>query len=286
MRRVRLALIGVVFAVTTTGSWSHPTRATAGAASGDATLQVAVRGATLRLGISNGAMARLAIGNAQTYGLRPVVASDGLTLTITELFVDPVTGSERAREITRIALKVGQAAYVEETTPPLEVELIGVSFPSARESQDPNNPCTRCCVTCDGITTCACWVEADCGRCCCPFACDCPWGLGTGACPTDGTVASSMRSNRPRAGARSPFGEAPEPVTRSPGRNLIRTGRAAQCELPVVYVDLRRGRKRTDVQDFDLGHHGVDDDSAVAGRGENRPLCASMAASRRSGAPG
>lgn len=29
----------------------------------------------------------------------------------------------------------------------------------------------RCCVTCDGVTTCACAVEADCGSCCAPKCC-------------------------------------------------------------------------------------------------------------------
>jgi hypothetical protein len=34
-------------------------------------------------------------------------------------------------------------------------------------------PCTRCCVTCQGVTLCGCRIVLDCGRCCCTDTCNC-----------------------------------------------------------------------------------------------------------------
>jgi len=34
-------------------------------------------------------------------------------------------------------------------------------------------PCATCCVTCDGLTMCACEVTMICGHCCCPDTCTC-----------------------------------------------------------------------------------------------------------------
>lgn len=41
-------------------------------------------------------------------------------------------------------------------------------------AEEPDGPCTQCCVICDGVLACACVVQTACGDCCCPTACRCP----------------------------------------------------------------------------------------------------------------
>jgi hypothetical protein len=48
----------------------------------------------------------------------------------------------------------------------------GVSSLETTPGVIPPGPCSRCCVTCDGVTACACAVSMGCGSCCCNPCCN------------------------------------------------------------------------------------------------------------------
>jgi hypothetical protein len=57
---------------------------------------------------------------------------------------------------------------------PLLVTWTGIGTATAAATGvQPDQPCSRCCVTCQGFTLCGCHIVMDCGFCCCPLTCSC-----------------------------------------------------------------------------------------------------------------
>jgi hypothetical protein len=139
-----------------------------------------------RIGVQNGAMARVAVKNGPTLGLVPVIRGSAVDLILVEIRVDPLTANEGVRQLATRRLEKGTFQRYPEGGTVIDAELVEINPPNA-ESNGPAGPCTTCCVTCGSVSACACWVIMDCGRCCCDTACKCWESSGS---PQSQTLAS------------------------------------------------------------------------------------------------
>ena len=120
------------------------------------------------LKIEDGALGRITV-DGRTYGVVPVT---GTSLQAIDVIVHEITsnesGDESLIEIERTVCGPAQKA----TSPklPFRVRILALTFddPSTdsaaqRIGVEPNLPCEQCCVTCQGIVSCACAVQTACG---------------------------------------------------------------------------------------------------------------------------
>ena len=146
---------------------------------------VVTPGVPAALAVRNGEMARLKTPDGAQYGLTPVLADATPRLIVFRITQAGSPGSERLEQLARLDLSTETFVSYPAADPVFKVALLAVR-PSAAGAKSsatpagPDGPCVRCCVTCDGVTACACAVQMDCGSCCCPDYCRC-FGDGTSA---------------------------------------------------------------------------------------------------------
>ena len=138
------------------------------------------------LAVQNGAMARLSVRGGPVLGIIPTIGIKAIDLVIVEILADPITKNEGVRQLTKVSLSPGNVVQLDSLPIPLEIELLQTS--AARpQSTGASAPCTKCCTTCGDYTLCGCWVEMECGRCCCSTNCDCPWISTEATCAAVGS---------------------------------------------------------------------------------------------------
>lgn len=164
---------------------------------------VVTPGVPATVAVRNGEMARLTTPDGAQYGLTPVVADVTPRLIVFRITQVGSPGSERLEQVARLDLLTGTSVSYPAADPVFEVTLLEVrpSAASAKSSAtpaDPDGPCVRCCVTCDGVTACACAVQMDCGSCCCQDSCTC-FGDGTSAsgCTARSDLVKARSALRP-----------------------------------------------------------------------------------------
>lgn len=160
--------------------------------------------------IRNGETARVGRTGLAPLGLTPVIRADGMDLIVVQILIDPGTGNESIRQLARYSLTRGVPTHVADGDPAVTVTWIRTEPPAARGGA-PMNPCTTCCIICDNYLYCGCVVMTECGNCCCPSACPCPfnpqrpdgrsddWLLGSASRPTSqgaGAVTSGLAGSR------------------------------------------------------------------------------------------
>lgn len=150
-------------------------------------LQVRANGVPMRLKIVNGEMGRISSPVA-TVGLTPRLTSGGAEIHVFEILSGP-GGSEKIREVEQSHVDVMASARFDKSPVDLEVQLLdrlalpalpagwstertgarvsAVEKPIDGKPQAVLGPCVRSCVTCDGVTACACEVWMSCGYGCC-----------------------------------------------------------------------------------------------------------------------
>ncbi len=166
---MQLARWGVVAIALVATALSGEGRITAGS-SQIVRLRLVVDTTPVVLSEREGEMARIDIRGEQVLGVIPAIdtcATNGPCLAIVQITLDPATGEETLQDLWHVELKVGQTVRFDGAVVPVEIKLVGISAAGAQPPV-PNGPCQKCCVICDGITTCACAVETACGNCCCP----------------------------------------------------------------------------------------------------------------------
>lgn len=124
--------------------------------------------------VRNGETARVARVGTAPIGLTPVLRDRGTDLIVVQILVDARTGNEGLRQLARHKLIRGVPIHVADGDPAVEVTWLRTEPPAAA-APDPSNPCTTCCVICDNYLYCGCVVVTECGYCCCPTACPCPF---------------------------------------------------------------------------------------------------------------
>jgi len=167
-------------------------------------------GVPATLAVHNGEMARLTMPDGSQYGLTPVVTKGDARLYLFRITPGATPSSERLEQLARLPMSVDVASGYPTEDPLFEVTLLGIEFIAAGPTPaaspaEPDAPCVRCCVTCDGVTACACAVQMDCGSCCCKDQCTCPGEAAAAAgcaIPSRGespSVASGRVAAAPRA---------------------------------------------------------------------------------------
>jgi hypothetical protein len=135
----------------------------------------------LRINTATPGSARIGLGDTLTIaredgvtvGLVPSVDGDGLALDAFQIATDPVTGAESRRWLGRVALRPHVWADVSVSPIPIALQWTDSLPRPAASSPQTSGPCTRCCVTCEGLTLCGCRIILDCGWCCCSDTCNC-----------------------------------------------------------------------------------------------------------------
>ena len=155
---------------------------------------VVTPGVPATLAVHNGEMARLKTPDGAQYGLTPVVADGAPRLIVFRITQGGSPGSERLEQLARLDLSPETFVSYPAADPVFEVALLEIKPPAAAAQSSaipagPDGPCVRCCVTCDGVTACACAVQMDCGSCCCPDHCTC---FGDGASASGCTAGSGL----------------------------------------------------------------------------------------------
>jgi len=136
-------------------------------------LDVQVEGrSSATIHVRNGEMARVTPDGAPTIGLSPVLKEGRLQLVVLEVLVDPRSGNEGLRQLAKHEMRLGSVTRVGEVEPALDVTWEATLPPA---SSGAAGPCVTCCVICDDALYCGCLVITECGRCCCPAVCQCPF---------------------------------------------------------------------------------------------------------------
>jgi hypothetical protein len=135
--------------------------------------------------VRNGEMARVKVGEAPTIGLTPVLRGAGLQLTVLEVLVDAGTGNEGLRQLAKVDMQQGSATRIDVSVPAFDITW-EATLPPAATPPAASGPCLTCCVLCDDTLYCGCYVITECGRCCCPAACQCPFEPAATAPPGQG----------------------------------------------------------------------------------------------------
>jgi hypothetical protein len=129
--------------------------------------------------------------NGPVLGLLPTIGSQGVDVVVMQIVADPLTGNEGMRQLTKVSLSAGAVVHLDALPIPLEIELLQTAL-ARPPTTDTGDPCTKCCVTCGTTTVCACWVEMECGRCCCSSTCECPWIGAAGTCTAGGGATTAQ----------------------------------------------------------------------------------------------
>jgi hypothetical protein len=138
-------------------------------------LSVVASGVPATVSIRNGEMGRWTLRDGDQYGLTPVVSDSHSRLILFRITTEGTAGAERLQQVASLPLLPDKAAAYPAAEPLFIVTLLGTSAIPAGTDPNPgtDGPCSRCCVTCDGITGCGCAVQMDCGSCCCSDHCTC-----------------------------------------------------------------------------------------------------------------
>ena len=136
---------------------------------------VAAPGVLAKVALRNGEMGRWTMTDGAQYGLTPVIADGVSQFYIFKITPGKTPEAERMQQLAKLPLALDKSVAYPEADPLFEVALVGTSPVPAQTAvaPTPDGPCTRCCVTCDGVTACACAVQMDCGTCCCEEHCAC-----------------------------------------------------------------------------------------------------------------
>jgi hypothetical protein len=156
--------------------------------------------ATVR--VRNGERATVSADGKGTLAIIPTATESLLDLCLVKLSVDDA-GRETAFEVGRYSLERGVAQILHAAGFCLEIEWSNIIAPGSAQRQQPNAPCSQCCVVCDGRQVCGCAVETACGRCCCPEACDCSTGSMQAESTSSVRACSTKTARRPDAGLTS-----------------------------------------------------------------------------------
>lgn len=128
------------------------------------------------LKIEDGTLGRITV-DGRTYGIVPLTNNsiDAIEVIVNEIRTIE-TGDESLSEIERIVCGPTQKSAAAKV--PFQVRVLALAFaepsaepPAQRSGIEPNLPCENCCVTCQGMTSCACAVQTPCGSCCCGRCC-------------------------------------------------------------------------------------------------------------------
>jgi hypothetical protein len=174
-------------------------------------LEVRADGVPMVLRVVEGTAGTIESTGGVKVALIPKATPDGVEIHAFDVFSTPGNSGEKAREVEIVNVAVMQTVQFAHTTLNLEVRLVrsiappvppdwrlqaksscgnapavekrssgpsvvGVSFVYKKgPQQELLAPCSRCCVTCDGVTVCWCEVWMSCGHCCCD-------GPSCGAC--------------------------------------------------------------------------------------------------------
>lgn len=139
--------------------------------------------ATVR--VLNGGMARISREHGASLGITPVIGVPH-RVVLFDVGLSPDGEPRSLRQGASVEVEPGKPAALAWNGGPLEVTWLDVApvdagkFRRARAAVAPeevrrsDGPCSQCCVTCSGVSVCACLVQTPCGNGCCPEACDCP----------------------------------------------------------------------------------------------------------------
>ncbi len=170
-------------------------------------LEIHIEGETpATVHVRNGQLARVQVGGALDLGLVPVVKDGKIELVVLEILRDVVTGNEGLRQLARYQLGRAIVKRLDGLAPVIDVTWLETLGPATAPSE-PSGPCSQCCVTCGNILYCGCVVIAECGSCCCPDACICPFdpegrlkwnttGCGSSSA-AGGVLGATRRGGRP-----------------------------------------------------------------------------------------
>jgi len=147
--------------------------------------------------VRNGEMARMTPPGSDAIGLTPVIRGGAVDLVVMQVLVDPASGNEGLRQFAKYNLKRGVQVRIGEVDPALDATWVETQAPAA-SSPEPAGPCTNCCVICDDSLYCGCLVITECGRCCCPAICICPFEPEP-ATPSAGAERTTGGCGRQRA---------------------------------------------------------------------------------------
>jgi hypothetical protein len=149
--------------------------------------------------VRNGEMARVKPGDAPTIGLTPLLKDGHLQLVALEVLVDESTGNEGLRQLAKYDMQQGSVTRIDVSEPAFDVTW-ETTLPPAVTPPATSGPCLNCCVPCGDTLYCGCVVITDCGRCCCPAACPCPFEPAATAPPGQGcglTTGQAEDGQRP-----------------------------------------------------------------------------------------
>ena len=172
MRRASALRLVVVSAIglagtQVTGSQSQTTSVPVSRDLVSFTLQVG-QDTTARVGVLNGGMATVRVPGDLKIGLVPTINGSRVTLRVFEITATGGTSDgEAARYVSTTVLDRGQVARVTAGPFPFSIEWDATRPAGPEPPAGTEGPCTRCCVTCDDLTICACEVTHTCGSCCC-----------------------------------------------------------------------------------------------------------------------
>ena len=172
MRLVRLVTAALLSAVAVLPAHAQVKASSVPISRDVVSLRLVVGETQATLAVQNGGLARVSVKGGPTLGLIPVIGPRGVGLGVFEVVVDPTTGNEGIRQLTKSALTRGVAVQLDRLPLPLQVEL--VSTRAGRQPGPGPMGCITCCVVCGDYTVCGCEVEMECGTCCCASACICP----------------------------------------------------------------------------------------------------------------
>jgi hypothetical protein len=133
-------------------------------------LQLLVGQRPAKVMVVNGSMARISIAGGPTLGLTPTLNQGSLDLAISAIVTDPTTGGETTQPLDTLHVASKDLVKYDASGVSLEIQWTETIPAGMALSEE---PCTMCCVVCGDMMTCACRVEMECGRCCCPARCAC-----------------------------------------------------------------------------------------------------------------
>jgi hypothetical protein len=188
MRIARLLALLSVFAVVAVPGYAQTKVSTVPISRDVIVLKLVVgEGVAARVVSLNGGLIRVAVRNGATIGLIPSIQSGGIAVRLLEILADPTTGAESARQLSKANVAWGGTVRYDGPVA-LEVELAEIQPPATGTTVAAGGACTICCLTCGDITACACYVEMDCGKCCCP--------AGGCSCDISGRPAAAGQGDR------------------------------------------------------------------------------------------
>ncbi len=157
-------------------------------------LEIHVEGETpATVHVRNGQMARVQVAGEPSLGMTPIIKDGKIDLVLLEVSRDATTGNEGLRQLARYELTLASVTRLDVPgAAAIEVAWLATLPPAVGLSAE-LGPCSECCVWCGTVLFCGCVVITECGRCCCPTACECPFPPEGNGCNTGGCAQESAR---------------------------------------------------------------------------------------------